>query len=232
MEKIVILTGAGISAESGLSTFRDAGGIWAQHKVEDVATPEAFERNPDLVHAFYNARRRKAAGVTPNPAHLALARLEREYDGEVVLVTQNVDALHESAGSQNVIHMHGALNGALCTACGHRWPAPDEMHRADPCPACTAPTTRPDIVWFGEMPYEMEAIWQHLEEASIFAAIGTSGNVYPAAAFGQHAGRAGAHTVELNLEPSVNVRDFAELRHGPASEIVPSWVDDILTRPK
>ncbi len=228
MEKIVILTGAGISAESGLSTFRDAGGIWAQHKVEDVATPEAFERNPDLVHAFYNARRLKAAGVTPNPAHLALARLEREHDGEVVLVTQNVDALHEAAGSHNVIHMHGALHGALCAACGHRWPAPDEMHRTDPCPACAAPSTRPDIVWFGETPYEMEAIWQHLEEASLFAAIGTSGNVYPAAAFGQHAGRAGAHTVELNLEPSANVRDFAELRQGPASEIVPAWVGDIL----
>ncbi len=228
MEKIVILTGAGVSAESGLSTFRDAGGIWAQHAVEDVATPEAFARNPDLVHAFYNARRQKAAGVMPNPAHLALAQLERDHTGNVTLITQNVDALHEAAGSQNVIHMHGALSGALCAACGHRWPAPDEMQTADACPACAAPSTRPDIVWFGEAPYDMETIWRHLEEASIFAAIGTSGNVYPAAAFGQHAGRAGAHTVELNLEPSVNVRDFAELRHGPASEIVPAWVDGLL----
>lgn len=228
MEKIVILTGAGISAESGLSTFRDAGGIWAQHAVEDVATPEAFSRNPDLVHGFYNARRTKAAGVAPNPAHLALAHLQREHAGDVVLVTQNVDALHEAAGSRNAIHMHGALSGALCAACGHRWPAPDEMHTDDPCPACAAPSTRPDIVWFGETPYDMEAIWQHLEEASVFAAIGTSGNVYPAAAFGQHAGRTGAHTVELNLEPSVNVRDFAELRHGRASDTVPIWVNEVL----
>ncbi|MEO3416601.1 NAD-dependent deacylase [Roseovarius sp. CAU 1744] len=230
MEKIVILTGAGISAESGLSTFRDTGGIWAQHAVEDVATPEAFARNPDLVHEFYNARRAKAADVAPNPAHLALARLEREHAGQVIVVTQNVDALHEAAGSGSVIHMHGALNGALCAACGHRWPAPQEMRTSDPCPACSATSTRPDVVWFGEMPYQMDAIWQHLEEADIFAAIGTSGNVYPAAAFGQHAGRAGAHTIELNLEPSVNVRDFAELRHGPAGSIVPAWVEELLSR--
>ncbi len=228
MEKIVILTGAGISAESGLSTFRDADGLWAKHAIEDVATPEAFARNPDLVHTFYNARREKAAGVRPNPAHEALARLEREHKGQVVLVTQNVDGLHEAGGFQNVIHMHGALSGALCAACGHRWPAPVQMHTPDPCPNCAAPATRPDIVWFGEMPYRMEEIWMHVEEADVFAAIGTSGNVYPAAAFGQHAARAGAHTVELNLEPSTNVRDFAETRHGPASQIVPAWVTEIL----
>ncbi|WP_299848804.1 NAD-dependent deacylase [uncultured Roseovarius sp.] len=228
MEKIVILTGAGISAESGLGTFRDAGGIWAQHAVEDVATPEGFTRDPHLVHRFYNARREKAAGVAPNSAHLALARLEHEYSGEVVIVTQNVDALHEGAGSTHIIHMHGALAGALCAACGHRWPAPLKMDTNDPCPACSVPATRPDVVWFGETPYEMEAIWAHLEEADLFAAIGTSGNVYPAAAFAQHAGRAGAHTVELNLEPSTNVRDFAELHHGPAGTIVPLWVDELL----
>lgn len=230
MEKIVILTGAGISAESGLSTFRDAGGIWARHAVEDVATPEGFARDPDLVHRFYNARRQKAAGVTPNAAHLALARLERDHPGEVVIVTQNVDALHEAAGATAVIHMHGALAGALCAACGHRWPAPAAMHTADPCPACAAPATRPDVVWFGETPYDMETIWSHLDKADLFAAIGTSGNVYPAAAFAQHAGRAGAHTVELNLEPSANARDFSELRHGPAGSIVPAWVDEILNR--
>ena len=228
MEKIVILTGAGISAESGLSTFRDAGGIWARHAVEDVATPEGFARDPGLVHGFYNARREKVAGVAPNPAHLALARLEREFDGEVVIVTQNVDPLHEVAGSLNVIHMHGSLAGALCAACGHRWPAPLKMKPDDPCPACAAPATRPDVVWFGETPYHMEEIWTHLDEADLFAAIGTSGNVYPAAAFGQHAGRGGAHTVELNLEPSANVRDFAETRHGPATQIVPDWVQELL----
>lgn len=228
MEKIVILTGAGISAESGLSTFRDAGGLWARHPVEDVATPEGFARDPDLVHRFYNARRAKAAEVRPNAAHHALARLERDHPGDVVIVTQNVDGLHQAAGSSRVIHMHGALAGALCAACGHRWAAPAQMHPADPCPACAAPATRPDVVWFGETPYQMEAIWTLLEEADVFAAIGTSGNVYPAAAFGQHAGRHGAHTVELNLEPSVNVRDFAELRHGKATETVPRWVDELL----
>ena len=228
LAKIVILTGAGISAESGLSTFRDAGGIWARHRVEDVATPEGFARDPDLVHRFYNARREKVAGVVPNPAHVALARLEREWGGKVEIVTQNVDPLHEAAGSVNVIHMHGALAGALCAACGHRWPAPLKMNTDDPCPACATAATRPDVVWFGETPYEMEAIWNHLEEADLFAAIGTSGNVYPAAAFAQHAGRAGAHTVELNLEPSVNARDFAELRHGEAGKIVPAWVDEVL----
>ena len=152
MEKIVILTGAGISAESGLSTFRDAGGIWAKHKVEDVATPEGFARDPDLVHRFYNARREKVADVRPNPAHLALSRLEREFNGEVVIVTQNVDPLHEAAGSVNVIHMHGTLTGGLCAACGHRWRAPLRMNTDDPCPACAQPATRPDVVWFGEMP--------------------------------------------------------------------------------
>ena len=228
MEKIVILTGAGISAESGLSTFRDSGGIWARHAVEDVATPEGFARDPDLVHRFYNARRQKASGVRPNAAHKALARLQRHFQGEVVIVTQNVDNLHEAAGSTDVIHMHGELMRALCATCGHRWPAPAEMHRADPCPACADPSTRPDVVWFGETPYHMEEIWTHLDQADLFAAIGTSGNVYPAAAFGQHAGRGGALTVELNLEPSANVRDFVETRHGPASKVVPDWVQELL----
>jgi len=232
MEKIVILTGAGISAESGLGTFRDEGGLWAQHRIEDVATPEGFAHNPQLVHDFYNARRSQAAEAKPNPAHDALARLKREAKGEVVIVTQNVDGLHEAAGATGVIHMHGALNGALCAACEHRWDAPLVMTPQDQCPACQAKATRPDIVWFGEMPYDMDAIWQHLEGADVFAAIGTSGQVYPAAAFGQHAGRAGAHTVELNLEPSVNSRDFAEARHGPASEVVSLWVEEELSRQK
>ena len=230
MEKIVILTGAGISAESGLGTFRDEGGLWAQHRIEDVATPEGFARNPGLVHDFYNARRAQAMEAKPNPAHGALARLQREAGGEVVIVTQNVDGLHEAAGATRVLHMHGALDGALCAACDHRWAAPLAMTPGDCCPACQQATTRPDIVWFGEMPHDMEEIWQHLEDADVFAAIGTSGQVYPAAAFGQHAARAGAHTVELNLEPSVNSRDFAEARHGPASEVVPIWVEEELSR--
>lgn len=228
MEKIVILTGAGISAESGLSTFRDEGGLWAQHAIEDVATPEAFERNPVLVHQFYNARRVNAAKVTPNAAHAALARLERDFAGDVVIVTQNVDGLHEKAGSRNVIHMHGRLDGALCHVCQHRWPAPLEMTPGDSCPSCGAAATRPDIVWFGEIPYDMAAIDDALSTADVFAAIGTSGQVFPAAAFGQHARRLGAHTVELNLEPSAATRDFAEVRHGKATEIVPVWVEDML----
>lgn len=228
MQKIVILTGAGISAESGLGTFRDEGGLWAQHAIEDVATPEGFARDPALVHQFYNARRAQAAEAAPNAAHLALSRLEADHDGEVLIVTQNVDNLHERAGSRNVIHMHGELAGALCHACGHRWPAPLEMHPGDPCPACAAPATRPDIVWFGEIPYGMERIDPALSEADLFVSIGTSGNVYPAAAYAQHARRMGARTLELNMEPSANQRDFDDGHYGPATEVVPDWVKRVL----
>ena len=229
-DKIVILTGAGISAESGLGTFRDEGGLWAQHRIEDVATPEGFHRNPDLVHAFYNARRAQAAEAEPNAAHHALARLEREHPGEVLVVTQNVDGLHEKAGSRNVLHMHGFLAGALCASCDYRWPAPLEMLKSDTCPACGHAATRPDIVWFGEMPYYMDEIWSHLASADTFVAIGTSGEVYPAAAFVQEADRGGAHTIELNLAPSSRVSDFAETCFGPASQIVPEWVAQELSR--
>ncbi len=228
-KKIIILTGAGISAESGLGTFRDEGGLWAQHRIEDVATPEGFQRAPDLVHGFYNARRTQAATAIPNAAHLALARLEREYAGDVYIVTQNVDNLHESAGSKNVLHMHGLLAGALCFACDHRWAAPAEMSKTDSCPACGATATRPDIVWFGEIPYGMDQIGNHLESADLFVAIGTSGEVYPAAAFVQEANASGSHTLELNLAPSSRVSDFGEARFGPATEIVPQWVAQQLT---
>jgi len=228
MTKIVILTGAGISAESGLGTFRDAGGIWTKYDLGEVATPEGFARNPDLVHDFYNARRRNAAEALPNAAHAALARLEAAMPGDVVVVTQNIDDLHERAGSRAVWHMHGRITRARCAACGETWDAPMEMHAGDPCPACGAAATRPDIVWFGEFPYHMEEIWQALREADLFVAIGTSGSVYPAAAFVQDAARAGVRTLELNLEPSETVSDFAEARHGPASEIVPAWVEDLL----
>ena len=228
MEKIVILTGAGISAESGLGTFRDAGGLWAEHRVEDVATPEGFARDPDRVHRFYNARRDQAAQARPNPAHAALARLEAGWPGEVVIVTQNVDALHEAAGCTSVIHMHGELARALCAACDHRWDAPEAMRREDACPRCGAQACRPDVVWFGEIPYRMEEVMDHLAEAAIFAAIGTSGQVWPAAGFAQEAASAGAHCVEINLEPSMVAGDFHETRQGRASEIVPGWVDALL----
>ena len=230
MEKIVILTGAGISAESGLGTFRDEGGLWSQHRIEDVATPEGFARNPRLVHDFYNVRRVQAAAAQPNAAHEALARLQRDWPGEVVIVTQNVDALHEAGGAARVIHMHGELAGALCAACDHRWTAPPRMAPGHPCPACDAPAARPDVVWFGEMPYHMETISSHLAEADLFVAIGTSGQVYPAAAFVQEAAMAGARTLELNLEPSAVVSDFDETRFGPATRIVPAWVDEMLSR--
>ncbi|WP_298936967.1 NAD-dependent deacylase [uncultured Ruegeria sp.] len=228
MEKIVILTGAGISAESGLSTFRDEGGLWAQHRIEDVATPEGFARDPDLVQDFYNARRVQAAQVQPNAAHQALARLQSEWPSEVVIVTQNVDSLHEAGGAENVIHMHGRLDGALCAACGHRWAAPPEMAVGEPCPACAEPTARPDVVWFGEMPYHMEEIYSHLSSASVFAAIGTSGQVYPAAAFVHEAQAAGAHTIEINLEPTMEASGFDDRLVGKATETVPQWVNRLL----
>ncbi|MCI5097449.1 MAG: NAD-dependent deacylase [Rhodobacteraceae bacterium] len=228
MNKIVILTGAGISAESGLGTFRDADGLWARHRIEDVATPEGFARNPGLVQGFYNERRANAADAAPNAAHQALARLQQDWQGDVIIVTQNVDDLHEKGGAQDVLHMHGTLAGALCGNCGHRWPSPATMQVDEPCPACQAPAARPDVVWFGEMPYFMEEIYDHLAEADLFAAIGTSGQVYPAANFVQEAAISGAHTVELNLDPSAVVSNFAETRFGPATRIVPEWVDELL----
>ena len=223
---IVVLTGAGLSAESGIATFRDSGGLWEQHRIEDVATPEGFARDPELVHRFYNERRANAAAAEPNAAHQALARLANHVD--LVLITQNVDDLHERGGSANAIHMHGALNGALCAACGHRWPAPAVMAVTDSGPACAKPATRPDIVWFGEIPMGMEEIFTALERCDDFVAIGTSGNVYPAAGFVQVARAAGAHTVELNLEPSFVNTEFEETRLGPAGTIVPEWVEEML----
>ncbi|TCO71268.1 NAD-dependent deacylase [Rhodovulum euryhalinum] len=228
MTKIVILTGAGISAESGLGTFRDVGGLWTRYDLSEVATPEGFARDPALVHEFYNARRKNAAEAIPNAAHAALARLERAMPGAVRIVTQNIDDLHERAGSRAVWHMHGQVGRARCAACGETWAAPMVMRPDDPCPACRAPATRPDIVWFGEFPYHMDEIWEVLRAADLFVAIGTSGSVYPAAAFVQDAARAGVRTLELNLEPSETVNDFDEARHGPASEIVPAWVEELL----
>lgn len=223
--RIVILTGAGISAESGLGTFRDKDGLWTQYDLEDVATPEGFARDPVLVQEFYNARRANCAGARPNAAHAALARLEAARPGEVLIVTQNVDDLHQRAGSQRVIQMHGALMRALCAECGHRWDAPAVMSVDDECPACNARATRPDVVWFGEIPYHMDEIAQAVESCEIFVSIGTSGQVYPAASFAQVARQAGAHCVELNLEPSEISAVFQERIYGPASEVVPGWVE-------
>ncbi|WP_347266787.1 NAD-dependent deacylase [Paracoccus sp. (in: a-proteobacteria)] len=226
--RICVLTGAGISAESGIRTFRATDGLWEEHRIEDVATPEGFRRDPVLVHRFYNQRRADAARAQPNAAHRALARLARCH--EVTLITQNVDDLHERAGSPDVIHMHGSLLGALCAACGHRWSATLVMRSLDPCPSCGKPATRPDIVWFGEIPYHMERIWQAVETAEIFAAIGTSGQVYPAAGLAQHARRHGAETIEFNISSSGVSRDFRELRLGPATATVPAWVGELCSQ--
>lgn len=232
IERIVILTGAGISAESGIDTFRSAGGLWEQHRVEDVATPEGFARNPDLVLNFYDMRRAALAQVAPNPAHAALARLAREFRGDLLLVTQNVDDLHERGGSEQVLHMHGELKSALCSSCETRSRWERTMIAKDggrpPCPVCQAPTLRPDVVWFGEMPYEMGRIYQALETCDLFVSIGTSGAVYPAAGFVAEARGAGARTLELNLEPSEGSRMFHETRLGPASVLVPQWVEEVL----
>lgn len=229
VERIVILTGAGISAESGIDTFRSAGGLWEQHRVEDVATPEGFARNPDLVLNFYDMRRAALVNVAPNPAHAALARLEREFAGELLLVTQNVDDLHERGGSARVLHMHGELNSALCTSCEMRSPWRGTMIDRPSCPVCQAPTLRPDVVWFGEMPYEMGRIYRALETCDLFVSIGTSGAVYPAAGFVQEARAAGARCLELNLERSEGSRFFHETRLGPASVLVPEWVGEVLS---
>ena len=228
-QRIVILTGAGISAESGIDTFRSAGGLWEQHRVEDVATPEGFARNADLVLNFYDMRRAALANVAPNPAHAALARLEREFRGDLLLMTQNVDDLHERGGSARVLHMHGELNSALCTLCELRSPWHGPMIDRPLCPVCQAPTLRPDVVWFGEMPYEMGRIYQALERCDLFLSIGTSGAVYPAAGFVQEARAAGARCLELNLERSEGSRFFHETRLGPASVLVPAWVDEVLS---
>lgn len=229
MSQIVILTGAGVSAESGLSTFRDGGGLWDNHRVEEVATPQAFARNPALVQRFYNERRAGAAAAQPNAAHVALTELGRAFGSELLLVTQNVDSLHEAAGSPEVVHMHGQLDKALCADCGHRWPSPAVMAAGERCPSCDAPAARPDIVWFGEVPYHMERILQALSEAEVFAAIGTSGQVYPAAGFAEFAQEAGAECHELTLEPSGN-RVFDRVIAGLATRTVPLWVKEMVDR--
>ena len=229
---IVILTGAGISAESGIDTFRSGadGGpsLWEQHRVEDVATPEAFARDPDLVHRFYDMRRAAIQTKVPNPAHDALARLDAQWSGELLIVTQNVDDLHERAGARRVVHMHGEHLKALCEACGVRSDWRGALIDRPPCPVCQARALRPDVVWFGEMPYGMGEIYAALRKADLFVSIGTSGAVYPAAGFVRDARQLGTATLELNLERSEGSGWFHETRLGPASALVPAWVEEMV----
>lgn len=225
---IVVLTGAGLSAESGLSTFRDPNGIWAKYDWRDVATPEGFMRDPVRVHDFYNMRRRAHQDVQPNAAHRALARLTEQHPNATI-VTQNVDCLHEMAGTRNVIHMHGEAMKALCNRCkvSHAWTG--DLSIDTECPSCLdVGGMRPDVVWFGEMPYRMEEIARLLQRCELFVSIGTSGHVYPAAGFVAAARQYGARTLELNLEPSQGASVFAEAIYGPATEVVPAWVDRLL----
>ena len=252
LSNIVILTGAGISAESGVQTFRAADGLWEGQRVEDVATPEGFVRDPALVHQFYDARRARLSDVAPNAAHDALARLDAAWRGELLIVTQNVDDLHERAGAKRLLHMHGELLRGWCLRCNERFawegnmslqPVRVEQRGDTPrerpstslgtngniCPFCeTHGMVRPDIVWFGEMPYQMETIEKALMRADLFVSIGTSGAVYPAAGFVQTARYRGARTLEINLEPSQNSLYFDERRYGPASVEVPRWIDALL----
>ncbi|HYJ30522.1 MAG TPA: NAD-dependent deacylase [Allosphingosinicella sp.] len=229
IRNIVVLTGAGISAESGLATFRGADGLWEGHRVEDVATPEAFRRDPDLVHDFYDARRARLDEVEPNAAHRALARLDAEWPGELLIVTQNVDDLHERAGAKRLLHMHGELRSAWCRACDARMRWEADLADRPPCPACSVVgQLRPDIVWFGEMPYGMDRIDRALMAADLFVSIGTSGNVYPAAGFVQTARHIGAKTLEMNLKPSAGSFLFDENRIGRAGDSVPAWVEEML----
>jgi NAD-dependent deacetylase len=253
---LVVLTGAGISAESGLATFRGPDGLWEGHRVEDVCTPEAFARDPALVHQFYDARRARLAEVEPNGAHIALARLDAEWPGDLLIVTQNVDDLHERAGAKRLLHMHGQLDRGWCLGCGERFPwngpmspssvrpersrgtleavstSLDANGNPNACPSCGAlGQVRPDIVWFGEMPYEMDRIEAALRTADVFVSIGTSGAVYPAAGFVQTARHCGAHCVEMNLEPCLGCFFFNESRLGPASELVPAWVEALISPP-
>ncbi len=229
IRNIVILTGAGVSAESGIDTFRDGGGLWEQHRVEDVATPEAFARDPNLVLRFYDMRRAAIQGKVPNEAHMALARLDTEWQGNLLIVTQNIDDLHERGGARRVLHMHGEHLNAWCTSCDSRLRWTGQLIDRPACLVCGAHSLRPDVVWFGEMPYRMGEIYAALREADLFVSIGTSGAVYPAAGFVQTARELGGQTLELNLERSQGSDWFHETRLGPASEVVPGWVEEMLS---
>ena len=228
LDSIVVLTGAGLSAESGLATFRGPGGLWEGQRVEDVCTPEALAANPALVHRFYDERRAGLATVAPNAAHQALARLDRDWPGDLLIVTQNVDDLHERAGTKRLLHLHGKLLSALCARCEVRQDWSRDLPPGTVCSGCSAAAMRPDIVFFGEMPYEMDRVHAALAGCDLFVSIGTSGAVYPAAGFVQIARGAGAATLELNLDPSAGSAWFDDSRRGPATALVPAWVDAVL----
>ncbi len=230
-KSIVVLTGAGISAESGIQTFRASDGLWEEHRIEDVATPEAFERDPELVQHFYNLRRQPILNndVHPNPAHFALAKLQLEFAGKFTLITQNIDNLHEQGGSKGVLHMHGEILKIRCNRSNQIFDCGSDVTTQDKCPCCDQPgNLRPHIVWFGEMPLYMQEIYQALAECDLFVAIGTSGNVYPAAGFVQMANQAGAHTFEINLEQSNVATDFDDAIYGNAGVVLPIWVAQLL----
>ncbi len=227
--KVVVLTGAGVSAESGVPTFRDAHGLWEGHRLEEVATPEAFDRQPSVVHRFYDARRAALALVEPNAAHRALAELEAVLGRDLLVVTQNIDDLHERAGSARVLHMHGELRSALCRSCQRRTRWDHDLGDYPPCPGCGLCELRPDVVWFGEVPHGLDRINVSLATADLFVSIGTSGAVYPAAGFVQAAAAYGVRTLELNLQPSEGSDLFDENRHGPAGTLVPQWVTEVLS---
>ncbi|MDX2349558.1 MAG: NAD-dependent protein deacylase [Porticoccus sp.] len=238
-QSVVVLTGAGISAESGIRTFRASDGLWEDHHIEDVASPEGFARDPDRVHRFYNQRRDQllSQSIEPNPAHFSLAdfelkfseNLSRDLTKSYTLITQNIDDLHERAGSSSPLHMHGELLKIRCSQSGRIFECRDNTTPLSKCPCCgMSGNLRPHVVWFGEMPLYMNEIYQALNSCDLFIAIGTSGNVYPAAGFFETAKMAGAHTVELNLEPSINGSQFAEQHYGPASEVIPHYVKALL----
>lgn len=237
IRSIVVLTGAGISAESGVATFRDNDGLWCNHRIEDVATPEAFIRNPKLVQEFYNTRRAQLGEVVPNAAHLALAKLAQHWEGRFLLVTQNVDDLHERAlhgkkarSGFELLHMHGELRKVRCVETDHIHDWAGDITDASQCACCNEINTlRPHIVWFGEMPLYMEQIYSALGQCDLFISIGTSGNVYPAAGFVQEVKRGGrGKAVELNLEPSLGHSLFDEKIYGKATQIVPEYVERLL----
>lgn len=232
-KNIVVLTGSGISAESGVATFRDADGVWAKYDYREVATPEGFAANPALVHEFYNARRRALPSVNPNAAHRALADLEKglvERGGRLTLVTQNVDDLHERGGTQHILHMHGELLKAECASCAAVIDCWEDLSLDSVCGVCNrAGGMRPHVVWFGEMPRHMEEAADAIMGAELFVSIGTSGSVYPAAGFVAEARALGVPAMELNLEPSENAHLFTDARYGPATEVVPQWVNELLT---
>lgn len=228
---IVVLTGAGISAESGIDTFRGVGGLWENHRIEEVASPHGFARDPQLVHKFYNARRSKLLGgdIQPNAAHHALVVLERQFNGEFLLVTQNIDHLHELAGSRHLIHMHGELLKSRCGYCSSIFSVENDLGIDSACSSCErSGGMRPHVVWFGEMPMEMERIYGALGNCDLFISIGTSGHVYPAAGFVEIARSSGSHTVEINLEHSEVTNQFHESLYGHATQIVPQFVEQLL----